>query len=184
MDQLELIKTIGTILKRLKIPYLITGGLAVTVWGRPRFTADIDLVVELLPQQVEPLARALRTIDKDVYVDEDFIRDALERRGEFNFLHPDSGLKVDFLILDESDPFDRERLRRRISKRVGRTQLFFSTPEDLILVKLRWFGHSQSTRHLEDSKSIMAIQGENLDQKYITSWAKRHGTLEIWQSLS
>ena len=39
-----LIKIADT-LKDLKVPYIITGGMAVSVWGRPRYTADIDIVV-------------------------------------------------------------------------------------------------------------------------------------------
>ncbi len=47
IDPRHLLINIARILKQLKIPYIITGGMAVLIWGRPRFTADIDIVVEL-----------------------------------------------------------------------------------------------------------------------------------------
>jgi hypothetical protein len=40
----ELLIEIAKILDKLKIPYLVTGGIAVLIWGRPRFTADIDII--------------------------------------------------------------------------------------------------------------------------------------------
>ena len=46
-DPKHLLVSIARILDDLKIPYLITGGIAVLVWGRPRFTADIDVVIEV-----------------------------------------------------------------------------------------------------------------------------------------
>jgi len=36
-DPKNLLVNIAKILKELKIPYIITGGMAVLVWGRPRF---------------------------------------------------------------------------------------------------------------------------------------------------
>lgn len=96
MEQEELLKKLAKILHKLDIPYLITGGVAVAVWGRPRFTADIDIVIELIPEKLDKLAEELLAIEKDVYLDKKMMRGALERRGEFNFIHPGAGLKVDF----------------------------------------------------------------------------------------
>ncbi|MCX6724089.1 MAG: hypothetical protein NT155_02865 [Candidatus Staskawiczbacteria bacterium] len=56
MNPEELLAEIAKILKDLKISYAITGGFAVSVWGRPRYTADIDIVVELIEKNIKPLA--------------------------------------------------------------------------------------------------------------------------------
>lgn len=175
MEQEKLIKQIGKILADLKISYIITGGIAVVVWGRPRFTADIDIVVELKQKKIKQLASRLLGIDKDVYLDEIAINEALKRKGEFNFIHPASGLKVDFWILT-NDAFDKERIKRKIIKKIGGQKLFFTSPEDLILMKLKWFKETHSTRQLEDIESILKIQ-KKLDFKYIKKWAKIHQTI-------
>lgn len=39
----KLLCKIAEILEKLRIPYIITGGFAVAVWGRPRFTAFKNL---------------------------------------------------------------------------------------------------------------------------------------------
>lgn len=180
MEQEKLIKKISKILNGLSIPYIITGGIAVTIWGRPRFTADIDIVVELKPEKVARLAKELLSINKESYADEEMMRIALERRGEFNFIHPKSGLKVDFWIMGE-DKFDQQRLGRRIKIKFGKSYLYVISPEDLILSKLLWYKESQSTRHLEDIESVIHIQ-KKLDLKYLKRWAKDQNTNKILEA--
>ena len=181
MEQEELLKKLGQILKKLKIPYIITGGIAVVVWGRPRFTADIDVVIELKKEKLDKLAEELLKIDKEVYVDKLSMQRALEHKGEFNFIHPASGLKIDFWIF-KNDAFDVLRLKRGIKKKIGNTYVFLSSPEDLILAKLLWYKISESTRQLEDIESVLKIQ-KKLDMEYIKKWAKIHSTLKILEKL-
>ncbi|KKW20785.1 MAG: hypothetical protein UY64_C0037G0001 [Parcubacteria group bacterium GW2011_GWA1_51_12] len=181
MEQEKLLADIAAILHRLQIPYLITGGVAVVVWGRPRFTADIDLVVEIAPRKLAPLASALRAIDKDVYLDERMMQKALETQGEFNFIHPASGLKVDFWVLTRS-MFDKERMRRRVRRRFIGSNIYLSSPEDLILIKLLWYKKTESTRQLEDIESVIQIQ-KKLNWRYMWKWAKLQGTYHILKQL-
>ena len=181
MEQEKLLKKIASILRVFDIPYIITGGIAVVVWGRPRFTADIDIVVELAPKKLDALAGALLKIDRDVYLDKDMMRSALERRGEFNFIHPASGLKVDFWVLKD-EPFDRERMKRRVKKKIAGSVIYLTSPEDLILMKMLWYEEGGSTRQLEDIASILRIQ-ENLDWRYLRAWAAKQKTLEMLNDL-
>jgi len=181
MEQERLLREIAEILKKLDIPYIITGGIAVVVWGRPRFTADIDIVIELKSSKLDRLAGELLKVDKDVYVDKPMMQKALLNKGEFNFIHSGSGLKVDFWIL-KNDAFDRERMRRRIKKNIAGTDIYLTTPEDLILIKLLWYKESESTRQLEDIVSVLKIQ-ENLDMQHIRKWASLQKTLPILDEL-
>jgi len=63
-----LLANIAKILKRLEIPYIITGGMAVLLWGRPRFTADIDIVIELKEKYIDKLETALRELGEARYI--------------------------------------------------------------------------------------------------------------------
>lgn len=181
MEQEKLLRKISEILRSLDIPYIITGAIAVVVWGRPRFTADIDIVVELVADKVDRLVEELLKIDKEVYVDKRMIRRALKSRGEFNFIHPGAGLKVDFWIM-KNDEFDRSRMARRIKKKIAGTPVYLSSPEDLILIKLLWYKETGSSRQLEDVESVLKIQ-KKLDWKYLRKWVKRQSTLQIFKEL-
>lgn len=180
-EQDRILEIVAAILDRLEIPYFVTGGIAVTVWGRPRFTADIDIVAELLPQNLDKLAAELLQIDKYVYVDRDTMQEALEQQGEFNFIHSTSGVKVDFWV-KRNDQRARQQMNRKIEKKINDQVIFFISPEDLILSKLLWYKESESTKQLEDIESILEIQRE-LDFEYLKKQAQIQSTLEILKSL-
>lgn len=181
MEQERFLQKLAGVLAKLKIPYLVTGGMAVAVWGRPRFTADVDVVMELARVKVNGLAAALLKLDRDVYLDRHMMFRALKTQGEFNVVHPASGLKVDFWMLKD-DLFDRQRMQRRIQKRIWGTGVWFSSPEDLMLIKLRWHKDSGSEQQLRDIESILHIQ-KKLDWPYLRKWALRHSTSRILASL-
>ena len=63
-SQEKLLIRIAKILSDLEIKYSVTGGFAVSVWGRPRATFDIDIIVKIIEPQAVPLARALKKIDR------------------------------------------------------------------------------------------------------------------------
>ena len=179
MEIEDLLIKIAGILEKLKIPYIITGGMAVSIWGRTRYTADIDIVVELLEKNIDLLAKELLSVDKDVYVSEDAMREAFERKGEFNFIHPQSRLKVDFWIV--KNDFNKQEIKRAIIKKIDGQKVNFVSPEDLILSKLLWYQMSESTRQLEDIESVLKISKVDID--YIKNMAKKQGTIEILEEL-
>lgn len=179
MEIEDLLIKIVKILDKLKIPYIITGGMAVSVWGRPRYTADIDIVVEILPKNINSLAKKLLSIGKDVYVSKKAMNDALERKGEFNFIHPQSQLKVDFWVI--KNEFNKQEIKRGISKDIFGYKINFVSPEDLILSKLLWHKDSESSRQLEDIRSVLKIS--KVDKKYLKTWAEKHGTIHTLNEL-
>jgi hypothetical protein len=178
MNPEKLLLKITPILDKLKIDYFITGGFAVSVWGRPRATFDIDIVVKLIEPKIEPLAKLLKQVSKAGYVDEDVARQAVRQKGEFNFIDSDTGLKVDFWI-EKDDMETKEQFKRRIAKKINNKRIYFISPEDLILNKLKWYNQTESDRHLEDIDSIFKISGKKLDKKYLKQRADRFGFSEI-----
>lgn len=180
----QLLCKIVKILQDLKIPYAVTGGFAVIIWGKPRFTADIDIIVELISENISPLAKALLSIDKDVYTSEEAMRDALKRRSEFNFIHPQTGLKVDFWVRgSKADIYGKLKFERVRAKEINKQEIFFVSPEDLILSKLTWYKESESSKHLEDIRTILENPELKLDLDYIKKWAAQQSTIEILEEI-
>ncbi|OGY65559.1 MAG: hypothetical protein A3A16_01710 [Candidatus Harrisonbacteria bacterium RIFCSPLOWO2_01_FULL_44_18] len=175
----ELLVNIAAVLEKLKIRYFVTGGFAVSVWGRPRATFDIDIVIQLIERQVNDLIKALRALSKASYIDEDMARQAIKSKREFNFIDASTGLKIDFIV-GPDDEFTRLKFQRRKSKTISGQKVYFISPEDLILSKLLWYQESLSSRQLEDVESIIKISGENLDWHYLEQWARQ---LEVWGTL-
>lgn len=181
-DPRHLLISIVRILEKLDIPYFITGGMAVLAWGRLRFTADVDILVELKPKDIGALESALRSLGGYGYIDKDAIQEALSLQGEFNFIDGNTGVKVDFWIL-KRDSFDLLKLKRKVVKEVLGQRVYFISPEDLVLNKLVWYRDSGSSRHLEDAESVIKISGSGLDYKYLKNWAKKLQVLDILEGL-
>jgi len=127
LDPRHLLISVTRILEDLSIPYIVSGGMAVFVWGRPRFTADVDIVIELRKTQIDELETALGKLGKNIYIDKDTMADALLRQGEFNFIDNDLGTKVDFWILQNSE-FDRSRLQRKKKRIILGKPVYFTSP--------------------------------------------------------
>jgi len=180
MEIENLLIKIASILRKFNIPYLVTGGIAVTVWGRPRTTFDIDIVVELKKADIFPLLKSLRAFSKVGYVDEEAAKQALKEKGEFNFIHPNTGLKVDFWVKKDTI-FSEEEFKRKIVKKIKGEKIYFISPEDLILEKLLWYKQTSSTRQTEDIESILRIS--KIDLGYIEKWAKKQSTLAIFRKI-
>lgn len=178
IDPRRLLLQVVKILNELEIPYIVTGGIAILIWGRPRFTADIDIVVELDWGKIDNLEKALMALGEFGYVDKEAMRDALKNKGEFNFIDGNTGVKVDFWVAGNNELDKSKMARRRTRKILGKT-VYFISPEDLILSKLHWYTMGESTRQLEDIESVLKISGEKLDMKYIKKWAKKMGVLDI-----
>ena len=174
-----LCKIVG-VLDKLKISYLISGGFAVAFWGRPRFTADIDIVIEIVEEKISFLARELRLVDKDVYVREIDIKDALLTKREFNFIHPGTGIKVDFFILKD-EPFDKIKMRRVKKRKIKSKKVNLISPEDLILSKLEWYKKGNSERQIEDIRSVLKFT--KINRKYLEKWAKKLSLVEKLRKL-
>lgn len=179
MEFQELLKNLAGKLEKLGIKYCVTGGWAVSVWGRPRGTFDIDVVIQLKEKDISSLLKNLYSLSKAGYVEESLVREKVEKGGEFNFIHAESGVKIDFWAIKKNDEAGINELKRRIGKKFGGRKIYFISPEDLILAKLRWYRLSESDRHLDDAKSVLKISGQKINFDYLKKSAKGQGIGDI-----
>ena len=70
-------------------------------------------------------------------VDKEMIREAIQQGGMFNLLDVKHGDKVDFWLLCR-EPFDISRFGRRYTEHFMDITFHVSSPEDTIVMKLRW----------------------------------------------
>lgn len=169
-DSTELAVRLHQILSELGIAYYVTGGVAAIAYGEPRTTRDVDLVLEIAPAQVEALAAALT--DSGFYVPgvEEVKAGQMQSLG---VTHIESVSRAD-LVISGDGVFDQLRFqRRRLIAMANGTQVYFSSPEDLILAKLRWGKRSNSEKQWRDVLGVLKVQQEMLDYGYLGEWAER-----------
>ena len=80
-----------------RIRYAVTGSVAGSAYGEPRMTNDIDIVVDISPDDVDRVARAF-PISAFYFPPVEVVVVELRRaqRGHFNVIHHDTGFKADF----------------------------------------------------------------------------------------
>ncbi len=93
---LEFFKNVIAFLNNQGIPYMLSGSVASSVYIVPRATRDMDIVVELSPDDVDKFVGHFGT---QYYCDRDSILDASERKSMFSIIDGKSGFEAGFIIL-------------------------------------------------------------------------------------
>ena len=144
MVPFELLQKVVEIFERLQIPYLVTGAIASIAYGEPRLTNDIDIVAAIKEQHIQDLIEAFPP--GEFYVSQEAVRAAIRDQGQFNILHPTSGLKVD-VILKKDSPFDASRFSRVRRIQPAESYLLVSSPTHCPMITscLRIIGGSHAS---------------------------------------
>jgi hypothetical protein len=163
----DLLARMTALLDGAGIPYMLTGSFASTLFGAPRTTQDIDIVIEPTLGTLEKLLHVLP--ESEYYVSREAAREAYGAEGMFNLVDLATGWKVD-LIIRKQRSFSREEFRRRRPLEMLGIQLFVASAEDVIVAKLEWAKLGESERQLRDVAGILRGQGDALDVGYIEQW--------------
>lgn len=169
-EELEVLVIVTERLDSARIPYMVTGSMAVNYYAVPRMTRDIDIVIEVSSADVDRLTGLFRD---EFYLEPETVRQATTERTTFNVIHMRSVVKVDFIIRRESE-YRREEFRRRRRVTLGDGAVFIVAPEDLIISKLDWARESRSEVQLRDVRNLLAAVPA-LDREYLAQWVRRLG---------
>ena len=181
MELAELLHRVTGALDALGVPYFVTGSMATIAYGEPRFTRDIDVVVRLKKQDIDRLRSHFP--EAEYYFDPEVAGEAIERSGQFNILHPRSGLKIDVMVASSSE-FDESRFSRARTLPTGpSSEVVFASPEDVIIKKLDYYRQGESDKHLRDIAGVVKVMGDELDRGYIERWARRLGLESLWRQV-
>ena len=183
MPEPDLIELFVGPLERLGIRYLVTGSVAATLYGEPRVTHDIDLVAFLGPGDAERLARAFPETSFYVPPQEVIaVELARERRGHFNVIHSESGLKADFYLAG-SDELHAWALRHAREYAIGGLHVHLAPPEYVIVRKLEFHREGGGEKHLRDVRAILAVSGDRVDRRALDDWIRRRGLEAQWAAV-
>lgn len=167
-------------LDTLQLPYFVTGSVAVAIYGEPRLTHDVDLVVVLDRHDAEQFANAFPL--EEFYcppVEVIRIEAARSFRGSFNLIHHDTGFKADIYLCGK-DPLHAWALKHARSVDVEGDRLVIAPPEYVVIRKLEYFREGRSDKHLRDIASILGTMPEVRDSTQVAKWVQERGLGEVW----
>ncbi|MBM4335324.1 MAG: nucleotidyltransferase family protein [Deltaproteobacteria bacterium] len=180
MPEADLIELFAKPLAELGIPYLITGSVAATLYGEPRATHDIDLVVTLRSQDAGRIERAFPA--SRFYVPPEEVIELEARRserGHFNIIHTESGLKAD-VFLAGRDALHAWAFENARSYAISGFRASVAPPEYVIVRKLEFYREGRSEKHLRDIRSMLAVSGAELDREALLDWIRRRNLGAEW----
>jgi len=161
---LQLLEQICRIMDTLRVPYMLSGSVAMNLYAEPRTTQDIDIIVEMM---VEDISNFIKLLDDRFYYSEEAIYEAIQRKSMFNVIDFHTGMKVD-LIIRSGDLFEQEKFHNRRKTNYQGIDLWVISPEDLVVSKLRWIQELQSEKQKSDIANLLSSEGLNME--YIRKW--------------
>jgi hypothetical protein len=181
MPEPDLIELFVRPLDRLQLRYLVTGSVASMLYGEPRVTHDIDLVVFLRAADIPRLPEAYPLPEFYVPPAEVLAAEAARvPRGQFNVIHKASGLKGDFHTATR-DEFHAWAFRNVRQYAIGDLTIRLAPPEYVIVRKLEYFREGGSDKHLRDIRSMLAVSGEQIDRPALEEWIQRQRVEPQWE---
>ena len=182
MPELNLFKIFVSRLNKLNITYMITGAVASIIYGEPRLTNDIDLVVDLKDSEVQDFV--------SIFPIEDFYCPPLEvieleirrsQRGHFNLIHHETGFKAD-IYTSGREELHRWGLQHRIKIDIEGEEFWVAPVEYVILRKLEYYREGRSEKHLRDISAILALSSKEIDFTFIEQKIETSLLEKEWQA--
>lgn len=170
-------------LNQLGAPYMVTGSWASTLYGKPRMTHDVDIIVHLEAADVARLP--------ELFPLEEFYCPPLEvlrkeaqrpRSAQFNIIHQASGSKADFYI-SKNDPLDLWGFQNRRPFHIAGETVVVAPPEYVILGKLEFFQQSGSAKHAYDIQSMLDVSSKEIDLAELEKWIRERGLEKTWAAV-
>jgi len=184
MQEPELFLVFLRPLNKLKIPYMVTGSMAAMIYGEPRLTHDIDLVIDLKKKRINDFHEAFNS--KKFYVppvEVLNIEAARKMNGHFNLLHQDTGFKAD-VYLKGKDELHTWAFEHGTTEIISNETIWVAPPEYVILRKLMYYKEGKSEKHLNDIRSMMDHQKGKININQIEQRVKKYNLAKSWEQLS
>lgn len=164
-------------LEQSKVPYLIIGGLAVSVVGEPRMTQDIDLIISVGKRNIRTLLESVTESGFEVNVERELQR--VKDTGTFKLTR--GHFYADMIIA--STPLEESAFARAQRIKLANKIASFPSPEDLVLFKII-VGRDKD---MLDARSIITRHKIRLDREYLKRWAQSISdeaeNMTIWKRL-
>jgi hypothetical protein len=172
-SEMDVLRDISAKFAEARVPYMLTGSMAMNFYALPRMTRDIDVVVALHAAQIETI---LRVFGADYYVAREAVAGSIEHESMFNLIHNESLVKVDCIVCKRSE-YRLAEFQRRKEVLMDGFASFVVSKEDLIISKLYWAKDSRSEQQLRDIKNLIVT---GYDPAYLEHWTRKLDLHTLW----
>lgn len=179
MPLLEPLTAVQRILDHFSQQGVIIGGVATSLLGTPRLTADVDAMLLL---DIDNLPELMRVAHQEGLIPRIENVEAFVSQSRVLLLqHQASGINVDISL--GLLPFEYEAVERSQLHQAGSLQIRLPTPEDLIILK----AVAHRPKDLQDIREMVS-RHPHLDTKRIKNWVESFAQVlempELWEDIA
>lgn len=168
-------------LEEAGIDYMVTGSVAAMLYGEPRLTHDIDLVIELSRERVPEMVRCFPQENFYLPPQEVMVEEVVRaQRGHFNAIHHGSGFKADFYPM-AGDLLHRWGMEHRERIPIEDTKIWAAPAAYVILRKLQYYREGGAEKHLGDIRAMLELAGDDFDREDLERRVDVLGLGEEWR---
>jgi predicted nucleotidyltransferase len=148
---------VASFLEERSIPYMLIGGLAVSVWGEARATLDADFSIWVEPSNLESVVADISARFRPIPAD------PLSFAAAARVLPvtASSGVRADLVFA--SLPNERSVIARAAPKTIQGRNVLVVSVEDLIWMKLI----SERLKDIDDARRLLRRHAHSLDRAYL-----------------
>ena len=181
MQELNLFKIFTERLNTLNVNYIVTGSVASLIYGEPRITHDVDIVITMPLNLVENFQKLFP--DDDFYVPPvDILKTEIlrESRGHCNVIHYKTGFKAD-IYFSGNDNFQNWALENSTVINFHNSEFPIAPPEYVIINKLMFYREGKAQKHINDIKAILNNSKEIIDFELLKHYLHQFGLNNEWK---
>ncbi|MBU4484567.1 hypothetical protein KKA47_04010 [bacterium] len=173
------------LVETIPLEYMVSDSIASILYGKPRVTHDMDVVVIFPTDQINKFINLFDT--KEYYCPpQEAIEEAIKLgdRGHMNVIDQSTGFKIDIY------PFTNDPLvqwgfeNKKKVELIADEHVWVAPPEYVILKKLLYYDEGGSQKHLVDIRAMLDVSGDQINYHVIEEWAAKLGVKDHLKSLA
>ena len=162
---------------------MVTGSVAGIIYGVPRMTHDIDLVVWIA---VTDIPHFMSYFPQDLFycppLETIKTETCRKNAGHFNIIHHETGFKADIYPAGVDELYGWA-LKKRSKIDLVHTAIWVAPPEYVIIRKLQYFLEGGSPKHLTDIQKMLQFSADAIDRDFLMEKVKELELSDAWLAL-
>jgi len=151
----ELLAALAAVLRARGTRWYLFGAQAVIIWGAPRLSADVDITVEIEPEEADGFVAMMEQAGFALRIRD--VEDFVARTRVIPYVHLETAIPVDVVLAGPG--LEEQFLDRVRDVEVAGMTLPVISPEDLIVTKIL----AGRPKDIEDVRGILRERESSLD---------------------
>lgn len=172
------------IIEAIPLNYMVSGSIASILYGKPRLTQDMDIVVVFSADKIDRFVASF-PIENYYCPPPEAIKEALKHgdQGLLNVIDQKTGFKIDIYPASDDPLITWGFENKKKVELIENEEVWVAPPEYVIVKKLEYFKEGSSQKHLEDIRGMLEVQDDRIDASLVKDWCNKRDLSNEWKQV-